>query len=187
MARRCTRFPGSSSHGGTRNLIMRLAHGSHVAFLTQDATPADDGWLAALLEGFEQAPDVAAVFGPHLARPDAPHMIAEGSSSTSRPGGAATAIDVQRLERTARDLAAYRAEPREVHVSLERQLLRGPVGMGARSFRDVAYAEDQLLGRELIEAGFAKVFHPGAAVVHSHHYPPSDVHASLLRRVPRPA
>ena len=34
------------------------------------------------------------------------------------------------------------------------------------------YAEDQLLGRELIEAGLAKVFHPRAAVLHSHHYPP---------------
>jgi rhamnosyltransferase len=30
------------SHGGTRNLMMRLARGEHVAFLTQDATPASD-------------------------------------------------------------------------------------------------------------------------------------------------
>ena len=37
------------SHGGTRNLIMELARGDQVAFLTQDATPAGDGWLAALL------------------------------------------------------------------------------------------------------------------------------------------
>ena len=56
------------SHGGTRNLAMRLARGAHVAFLTQDATPAHDGWLNALLDGFERAPDVAAVFGPHLPR-----------------------------------------------------------------------------------------------------------------------
>src|SRR3712207_5139543 len=32
------------SHGGTRNLMMRLARGDHVAFLTQDATPVSDGW-----------------------------------------------------------------------------------------------------------------------------------------------
>src|SRR5215475_2730683 len=30
------------SHGGTRNLMMRLAQGEHVAFLTQDATPAHE-------------------------------------------------------------------------------------------------------------------------------------------------
>ena len=40
------------------------------------------------------------------------------------------------------------------------------------------YAEDQLLAREMIEAGYAKVFHPGAAVYHSHDYPP----AAFLRR-----
>ena len=39
-------------------------------------------------------------------------------------------------------------------------------------YREVPYAEDQLLGRELIEAGFAKVFHPDARVLHSHDYPP---------------
>ena len=84
-------IPGAEfSHGGHANLIMRLAEGDHVAFLTQDATPADDGWLAALLEGFEQAPDVAAVFGPHVARPDAPHMIARELEQHFGLGVAAT-------------------------------------------------------------------------------------------------
>ena len=38
--------PGEFSHGGTRNLLMEEAAGAHVAFLTQDATPAGDrtGW-----------------------------------------------------------------------------------------------------------------------------------------------
>ena len=46
--------------------------------------------------------------------------------------------------------------------------------MGALPYRDVPYAEDQLLGRELIEAGYAKVFHPEARVLHSHDYPPGQ-------------
>ena len=94
------------SHGGTRNWMLSLARGEHVAFITQDATPAHDGWLAALLEGFEQADDVAAVFGPHIPRPDASHMIksemerhfavwgnggrrSTSSGSTRRPAGLA--------------------------------------------------------------------------------------------------
>ncbi len=36
------------SHGGTRNLLMERAAGDHVAFLTQDAVPADARWLGAL-------------------------------------------------------------------------------------------------------------------------------------------
>src|SRR3954454_22252000 len=57
------------SHGGTRNLAMRLATGDHVAFITQDATPAHERWLASLLAGFDEADDVALVFGPHEPRP----------------------------------------------------------------------------------------------------------------------
>src|SRR5829696_3936735 len=40
------------SHGGTRNLLMERAAGAHVAFLTQDALPASERWLEALLGGF---------------------------------------------------------------------------------------------------------------------------------------
>jgi glycosyltransferase involved in cell wall biosynthesis/GT2 family glycosyltransferase len=160
------------SHGGTRNRMIRLARGSHIAFITQDATPAHDGWLAALLEGFDAAPDVAAVFGPHLPRPDSSHMIArelEQHFATWGDGG--REIDVQRLERTPRGLAEYRAAPgrltflSDVNCCLERSAVE------AVPYRDVPYAEDQLLGRELIEAGYAKVFQPGAKVIHSHDYP----------------
>ena len=48
---------------------MRRAAGSHVAFLTQDATPADERWLARLLAGFERADDVALTLGPYRAAP----------------------------------------------------------------------------------------------------------------------
>ena len=46
------------SHGETRNLLVRRARGEYIAFLTQDAVPADDRWLSLLLEGFALAPDV---------------------------------------------------------------------------------------------------------------------------------
>ena len=82
--------------------MMELAEGDHVAFLTQDATPAHDGWLAALLEGFEQADDVALVFGPHEPRPDASHMIkCEMERHFATWGDGGRTIDVQRLGRTA--------------------------------------------------------------------------------------
>jgi rhamnosyltransferase len=37
-------------------------------------------------------------------------------------------------------------------------------------FRPVAYAEDHLLAHDMLRAGFAKVFLPDAAVIHSHEY-----------------
>ncbi len=158
------------SHGGTRNLIMELAQGDHVAFLTQDATPSHDGWLAALLEGFEQAEDVAAVFGPHDARPDASHVIKAEMERHFNNWGGGQKIDVQRIDRSPTGLAAYRAEPwrltffSSVNCCLSKEAWRRV------PYRNVPYAEDQLIGRELIEAGYAKVFHPDARVLHSHNF-----------------
>ena len=167
------------SHGGTRNLMMEMAEGDHVAFLTQDATPAHDGWLAALLEGFEQAGDVALVFGPHEARPDASHMIkAEMERHFATWGDDGREIDVQRLGRTPAELVGYRGFPGRWTFFSD---VNGAVARAAWReipYRTVPYAEDQLLGREMIEAGYAKVFHPRARVLHSHDYPP----AQFLRR-----
>ena len=93
-------------------------------------------------------------------------------------GDGGRAIDLQRLDRSPTGLADYRRFPgrftflSDVNCAVARWALeRVP-------YRDVPYAEDQLLGRELIEAGYAKVFHPEAAVLHSHDYPP----ATFFRR-----
>jgi glycosyltransferase involved in cell wall biosynthesis len=161
------------SHGGTRNRMMGMARGDHVAFLTQDATPAHDGWLAALLEGFEQADDVAAAFGPHEARPDASHMIKAEMDRHFASWGNGTEIDVQRLDRSPKGIAAYREFPGQLTFLSDVNCAVAHWAWERVPYREVPYAEDQLLGRELIEAGFAKVFHPEARVLHSHDYPPA--------------
>ena len=66
--------PDEFSHGGTRNLLAERP-GSHIAFMTQDAVPADESWLARLLEGFGSADDVGLVFGPYRARAEASAMV----------------------------------------------------------------------------------------------------------------
>jgi O-antigen biosynthesis protein len=163
------------SHGGTRNRMVELARGDHVAFLTQDATPCGEDWLAALLEGFEQASDVAAVFGPHDPRPDASHMIkSEMERHFASWGDGGTEIDVQRLDRSPAGIASYRDFPGQLTFLSDVNCAIARWAWERVPYREVPYAEDQLLGRELIEAGFAKVFHPGARVVHSHDYPPAQ-------------
>jgi O-antigen biosynthesis protein len=159
------------SHGGTRNLAMKLARGEHVAFITQDATPAHSRWLAALLEGFERADDVALVFGPHDPRPDASHMI---KCEMERHFALWADGDVQRLDRSPAGLLDYRAYPGKISFFSD---VNGCVARWAWAripYRAVPYAEDQLLGREMIEAGFSKVYMADAAVYHSHDYPPGQ-------------
>jgi glycosyltransferase involved in cell wall biosynthesis len=81
-------------------------------------------------------------------------------------------IDLQRLERTPEGIAAYRAFPGRLTFLSDVNSAIARWAWQRVPFREVPYAEDQLLGRELIEAGFAKVFHPEARVLHSHDYPP---------------
>jgi glycosyltransferase involved in cell wall biosynthesis len=150
---------GRFSHGGTRNLLLERAEGSHVAFLTQDAVPAHDRWLGRLLEGFELADDVALVFGPYRPRPDASPMVRrelEQWFASLAPDGNPTVS-------------------RGVHAVPFFTDANGCVARWAWErvpFRDVPYAEDRLLARDMLSAGYAKTYHPAAAVVHSHDYPP---------------
>ena len=159
------------SRGGTRNELMQRARGDHVAMIAQDATPASTRWLQSLLEGFEQAPDVAAVFGPREPRPAASHVIKSEMERHCAVWAEGEAIDTQRLERTPAGIAAYRRFPGKLTFLSDVNCCLARWAWERVPYRDVPYA-DQLLGRELIEAGFAKVFHPDARVLHSHGIPP---------------
>ena len=81
---------------------------------------------------------------------------------------------MQRLQRTPGGLADYRAFPGELTFLSDVNCCIARWAWDEIPYREVPYAEDQLLGRELIEAGYAKVFHPDAAVLHSHDYPPGE-------------
>jgi rhamnosyltransferase len=157
------------SHGGTRNLLAAQARGTYVAFLTQDAVPAEPTWLAQLLSGFTLAADVGLVFGPYRPRPGASLSVRRelaGWFSSLAPDGAPR-VDVLAL--------AQRDAPASEFL--------GPLGYFtdvngcvARSawerfpFREVAYAEDHMLAQDMLRGGLAKVYVPGAAVEHSHEY-----------------
>lgn len=153
-------------HGRTRNLIVAEASGDVVALLTDDSVPASPDWLDAIVEGFAQADDVALVFGPQIALPEHPHYV----------------------RREHRDHFAGWETDGQVHVQRLDPDGDGEQDMGFLSFfsdangavakwawadhpyREVPYGEDQLIGREMIEAGLAKVYHRGAAVMHSHSF-----------------
>ncbi len=161
--------PSQFSHGGTRNLLMEHSHGAHVAFLTQDAEPAGERWLECLLGGFKLASDVAIVYGPYRPRPDAaPPVRAQLDAwfASLSPDGDE---QVERLEPEERalpvvDLMGRRGFFTDANACLARAAWeRVP-------FREVAYAEDRVLAIDMLRAGYAKAFIPGAAVLHSHNY-----------------
>jgi GT2 family glycosyltransferase len=150
------------SHGRTRNLLMERSRGAHVAFLTQDALPADERWLERLLLGFDLADDVALVYGPSRAVPGAPIPVTrelDAWFASLAPGGE------PRIDRT-RDPQGPGAET--FFTSANAAVSRA--AWSEVPFPDVSYAEDQALARDMLRAGYAKAFIPDAAVIHSHDY-----------------
>jgi len=147
--------PEAFGHGRTRNLAAERTSGELICFLTQDATPIP-GWLAAYREAFAMRPGVGAAYGPHVPRPDASPMIArelEEFFGSFSPDGVPVIQETGDPTFLSNVNACYsRTCWEEIR------------------FRDVGYAEDQGFGADLLAAGWCKVFHPGAAVLHSHDY-----------------
>jgi rhamnosyltransferase len=167
-------IPRSSfSHGGTRNLLVERSQGEHVAFLTQDAEPADARWLARLLEGFSLAEDVALSFGPYLPREDASPMVARELSDWFRSFSPDGSPRIDRLATCERDLPARALlGPRGFFTDANGCVARA--AWKSVPFRPVRYAEDHVLAHDMLRAGYAKAFLPDAAVIHSHDYAGCD-------------
>lgn len=128
-------------HGRSRNRLMELTSGDRVAFLTQDAVPVG-GWLDALT-----APDAALTYGPYRAPAGAPAMLRREYADVF--GGDAPSVS---------------GWVSSANLCLSR------AAWARTPFRDVAYAEDQQLLRDLRAAGEHAVYVPAAAVVHGHDY-----------------
>ena len=142
----------SFSHGETRNLLMGHAQGEHVAFLTQDAVPADQDWLARLLDAFTLAPDVGLVFGPYRPRGDASPMVARELTEwfhSFAPDGAPRIDRLCPAERTspATVLDGIRGFFTDANGCLAR------AAWEAVPFRAVPYAEDRALAIDMLRAG----------------------------------
>jgi glycosyltransferase involved in cell wall biosynthesis len=147
--------PTQFGHGRTRNLGAERTSGELICFLTQDATPVP-GWLAAYEDAFALGEQVGAAYGPHLPRPDTSPMIARELGeffATFSPDGQ------PRLQRVGD--SPFLSNVNACYTRGCWEDVR---------FRDIGYAEDQAFGTDMLAAGWAKVYHPGAAVLHAHDY-----------------
>jgi len=155
-------------HGRTRNLGVELARGEYVAFITQDAIPANRMWLMNLIAPLQSDPQVAGVFGCHIAHTQ---------------HGQLTAHDLdQHFNRW-----IFRSHRQPIELDAERQTSNGVVSTHERFYSDnnsclrksiwktlplpdVVYGEDQLWAREILRKGFKKAYASTAVVRHSHEY-----------------
>ncbi len=152
-------------HGATRNLGVSLSGGEYVALTVQDAVPADDNWLAAMVENLRADDNVAGVYGRQTPHPQASAL------ARSFVGGLATA-SLTRREQFIEDAEAYRATS-----AVERRRIAAFDDVSSCIRRSVweeipleraSFGEDLRWGKRVVEAGYKLVYEPRSVVRHSH-------------------
>jgi rhamnosyltransferase len=151
-------------HGRTRNLAARLARGEFVAYLTHDAVPTTSRWLAELIAPFAIDQRIVAVMGKQVPRPGCFPLLKyeiRGMFAGFGPDFG-TSVFYKDPSMTDEGVLSAIGFYSDVNSAARREFLTDVI-----PYRDVRYAEDQLFGRDLVEAGYRKAYAPRAAVEHS--------------------
>jgi len=148
------------SHGAARNLGISHCSGEFVVFLSQDALPANEGWLRELLVPFEE-PGIAASFSRQIPRPDASPMERYFLETHFPPG------EMKVMRRRGEGSLVFQ---RDVFFSNVSAAVRREVLLCHRFDESLIMSEDQQLARDLLLAGHAVAYAPASVVLHSHNY-----------------
>jgi rhamnosyltransferase len=151
--------PRDFDHGGTRNLAASEARNEVLVFLSQDAEPIGDRWLASLTSPLESDARLAGVYGRQLPRANAtpPEEYFLGFVYGTQPR-------TQEIG-PSRDLSMATTMFSNANAAIRRDVWE------AFPFTDdIIMSEDQEWARRVLLAGHRLYYEPDAAVRHSHPY-----------------
>jgi rhamnosyltransferase len=147
------------SHGRARNFGVSEASAEFVAFLSQDAVPADERWLEQLLAPFQRE-SVAATYSRQIPLPEA-NPMEKFFLKTRFPAGQ----------------PVYRRKEGDEALTLEKVFFSNVSSAFRRSVliqhpfdEEIIMSEDQQVSRDVMDAGFETVYQPASVVMHSHNY-----------------
>ena len=158
-------------HGKTRAAAAHDAKGDIVVYLSQDAVPAHDRWLYEMTKPFEISPRIIGVMGKQDPRPKTFPLLKREIMSVFSSFGpdCGTTIfysdDFVKQQDVYDKICFYS----DVNSAARRSYL-----VGELPYKDVPYAEDQLFGRDIINAGYMKAFAPRGNVLHSNEFKLSE-------------
>jgi glycosyltransferase involved in cell wall biosynthesis len=158
-------------HGRTRNLAISLTDGDIAAVLTQDATPINDKWLANLVDAFEIAPNVAGVFGRHVAYPDHNPFVArdlEHMFGRFADLGPVFSLDQGLPNFLRQGSVDWRLI---MHFYSDNNSAMRRSVWNVLPYPEIDWGEDQVWAWEALKLGFTKIYAHDAVVIHSHDFP----------------
>ncbi len=158
--------PSEFSHGRTRNLAVTQASGDYAVFLTQDATPANNWWLEKLLSPLLADPSIVGAYSRHLPRPNCHPMEWRRITEEELSGGSESRVH------TAVDNPDYLHFPARYYFFTDVSSIRPCRLLNTFPMPDVAFGEDQLWAKQVLEAGYKTSYCADSLVYHSHSYGP---------------
>lgn len=160
---RLHQIPNSEfAHGATRNLAAQLATGEVVVYVTHDAVPASNDWLAGLIYPMADDERIAAVVGKQVPRAGCLPILKYDIQRVFQrlgPDYAITVVSGSAVRDGEWDAAKFYSD---ANSAARRSVLMGPV-----PYPDVDYAEDQAFAGALLAAGYRKAYSPRGVVEHS--------------------
>ena len=150
--------PEDFHHARTRNYAASLASGEILVFLSQDAIPASDRWLASMLDNFSDAA-VGAVYGRQIPKP---------GSTLERQHALNTLYGEQRIVKD--PALVNELGYRLYHFSDVNSALRRSVWRTTGFPEELKVFEDLGIAKRILDAGWKIVYEPEAAVFHSHQH-----------------
>lgn len=155
-------------HGRTRNLGIAISKSPYVAFLTQDAVPADVNWLSNLIKPLILNEEVDAVFGCHQAHAWHPAHLNENLASHFKSFCSDTPYTkFNDLRNYYGACPSYR---QLLHFYSDNNACLRKEAWSHFPYHDVPYGEDQLWADWIIQIGRSKAYADDAVVFHSHNY-----------------
>jgi rhamnosyltransferase len=151
-------------HGKTRNAAAHDAKGEIVVYISQDVTPAHNRWLYEMIKPFELSEKIVGVMGKQDPRPHCFPLLKSEIRSTFRNFGPDFGTTLFYKDDFVQNQSDYDAISfySDVNSAARKGFLVGKI-----PYQDVPYAEDQLFGRDVIDAGYIKVYAPRGNVIHS--------------------
>jgi len=170
---RVIEIPRSSfQHGRTRQMASEQARGEYLVYIVADAAPADERWLATLVDAVASDDGVAGAYSRQVPRDGAGpveayrirHRLSSGIDREVREIGPGL------------DFWALTAEERFNFCEFDDvSCCRRASTLKRFPIPEVDWAEDLLWAREVLLAGHGIVFEPASVVKHSH--PDTIAHA----------
>ncbi|HEM3623552.1 TPA: glycosyltransferase family 2 protein [Streptococcus suis] len=161
------------SHGKTRQMVAEISQGEIMVYLTQDAVPHNEQWLAEMVRPFAMHSDIVAVLGNQKPRHYCFPAMKYDILAVFNEQGVSDSLTVwQRLDESQRGKYTKESFYSDVCSAAPRRFLTEKIG-----YRPVAYSEDYEYGKDILDAGYIKVYNAKAIVEHS-----NDVRLSEYRR-----